>query len=76
LILSFPEVVNLEKLRTRFLGPNAIAVDVHIRVDRNMSVEDAHILFHRIKRKLFEEDHTVIETSIHVEPASAEHGTR
>ncbi|GHT34778.1 cation efflux system protein [Planctomycetales bacterium] len=69
LILAFPEVVNLEKLRTRFLGPNAIAVDVHIRVDRNMSVEEAHTLFHRIKHKLFEEDHTVIETSIHIEPA-------
>lgn len=72
LILSFPEVVDLEKLRTRFLGPNAIAVDVHIRVDRAMPVSEAHDLSHRIQRKLLEEDKEVLEVSIHIEPARSD----
>ena len=67
-LLSFSEVHNFEKLRTRFLGPTGLAVDVHIRVDPQMSVLDAHDLTHKIKSRLLESDNDVIEVTIHVEP--------
>lgn len=68
-IRSFPEVCNFEKLRTRYLGPSALAVDVHIRVDRTMSVLDSHELTRNIKRKLIDEDPDIVEVNIHIEPA-------
>ncbi len=68
-ILSFPEVHDLEKLRTRLLGPSGLAVDVHVRVDPNMLVVDAHTLSHNIKEKLLESDEEIIEVTIHIEPA-------
>ena len=67
-LLSFSEVHNFEKLRTRFLGPTGLAVDVHIRVEPQMSVLDAHDLTHKIKSRLLESDNDVIEVTIHVEP--------
>lgn len=68
-ILSFPEVRNFEKLRTRHLGPSALTVDVHVRVDRNMTVLNSHELTRRIGRALQEEDPNIVEVTIHIEPA-------
>lgn len=68
-IHSFVEVYNFEKLRTRYLGPSCLAVDVHVRVDRNMSVLDSHELTRKIKRKLLNENPNIIEVNIHIEPA-------
>lgn len=67
-IENFPEVRSLHKLRTRFLGPTGISVDVHVQVEPDMTVFEAHDLSHRIKRKL-EKDKNVVETFIHVEPS-------
>lgn len=66
-IRSFPEVHDKHKLRTRQLGPSGISVDVHIQVDPEMSVRNAHSLCHRIKEKL-KEDRRIVEVFIHVEP--------
>ncbi len=70
LIRSFPEVHSLEKLRTRFLGPNSIAVDVHIRTDPMMPVIEAHQLYHRIKQRILDQDKDVLDVFIHIEPAN------
>lgn len=68
-ILSFPEVRNFEKLRTRYLGPFGLTVDVHVRVDQNMSVLDSHELTRKITRKLLDENPGIVEVFIHIEPA-------
>ncbi len=68
-ILSFPEVRNFEKLRTRHLGPSGLTVDVHVRVDGGMSVDDSHELTRRITRKLTDEHPNIFEVTIHIEPA-------
>ncbi len=68
LIRSFPEIRDLHKLRTRRLGPTGLAVEVHIQVDPNMTVYEAHTLSHRIKTGLSSELNDVIDVFVHVEP--------
>ena len=73
MIHSFPEVVDLHRLRTRYVGPTGLALDVHILVDPNMSVTAAHALSHRIERKLLQSGANIIDVFVHVEPNSQEH---
>ncbi len=68
-ILSFADVRNFEKLRTRHLGPAALAVDVHVRVHGEMSVLVSHELTRQIRRKLQDEYPNIVEVTIHIEPA-------
>ena len=68
-ILSFSEVRNFEKLRTRHLGSSGLTVDVHVRVDAGMSVLDSHELTRRITRKLLDENPNIFEVTIHIEPS-------
>jgi len=68
-IRSFPEVKDLHKLRTRYIGPSGLALDVHIHVDPNMSVTDAHALSHRIQKELLQSSEQIIDAFVHVEPA-------
>jgi len=73
MIRSFSEVNDLHKLRTRHVGPSGLALDVHILVDPNMSVTEAHALSHRIERKLLQSGVNIIDVFVHVEPCSCEH---
>ena len=68
-MMSFSEVRNFEKLQTRHLGPSGLTVDVHVRVDENMSVLDSHELTRKINRKLQDENPNIVEVTIHIEPA-------
>jgi len=69
-IRTFAEVKDVHKLRTRYVGPTGLVVDVHIQVDPNMSVTVAHALSHRIERKLSQSDENIIDVFVHVEPHS------
>jgi len=70
-IRSFSQVKDLHKLRTRYVGPAGLALDVHIHVDPNMSVTEAHALSHQIQRKLLQRGENIIDVFVHVEPADA-----
>jgi len=72
-IRSFAEVKDLHKLRTRYVGPTGLVVDVHVLVDPNMSVTEAHALSHRIEHKLSQGDENIIDVFVHVEPYSHDH---
>ncbi len=67
-ILLFAAVKNFEKLKTRHIGPTALAVMVHVRVDGTMSVNDSHELTRQISQKLVANDPNIIEVTIHIEP--------
>ena len=54
-------------LRTRRIGSN-IAIEVHIRVDGDMSVRESHALTESIERRLREKFGEGTFVSIHVEP--------
>jgi len=68
LIRSFDEVRDLHKLRTRQVGPQGLNVDVHVQVDPQMSMIDAHVLSHRIQAKLLHSGDDIIDVFVHVEP--------
>ena len=69
LIRTFDEIHDLHKLRTRLVGLRAIAVDVHVQVDPQMSMVEAHALSHRIQAKLLDSGDEIVDVFVHVEPA-------
>lgn len=63
-------VRNVHALRTRRLGPH-LFVDVHIRVDPEISVADGHLIAHRGQESVLSEVDEVSEVHVHVEPDEA-----
>ncbi len=66
--LSIEGVRNVHKIRTRPLGNALYGVDLHIQVDPNMVVRDAHHLSHVIQDDLSLHLPQIVETTVHVEP--------
>lgn len=67
IITSFPEVSEPHNLRTRRIGTR-IAIEVHIRMDGAMSLQESHDIASQIEKKLrshFGEDTHI---TLHVEP--------
>lgn len=67
IITSFPEVSSPHHLRTRRIG-NHIAIEVHIRMDGQISLEDAHTVATEVERCLKEEFGPDTHIGIHMEP--------
>lgn len=67
IITSFPEVSSPHHLRTRRIG-NHIAVEVHIRMDGQTSLEDAHTVATNVEKRLKEEFGPDTHIGIHMEP--------
>lgn len=66
-ILSFPGVSSPHHLRTRRIG-SYCAIEVHVRMDGNITLEEAHRTATAIEKKLKEQFGSGTLTSIHVEP--------
>ena len=66
-ILSFPGVSAPHHLRTRRIGNN-FAIDVHVRMNGDISLHEAHETATKIERKLREEFGDGTYVSIHMEP--------
>lgn len=67
LVSEIPGVNIPHNLKTRQIG-NSVAIDMHIKVDKNLSIVEAHDISSRVEDKLkdsFGEDSFI---SIHVEP--------
>lgn len=67
-VLSIDGVQGVHKIRTRPLGAYLYGVDLHIQVDPNMNVRDAHVLSHYIKNELRSKFPDIVDTTVHVEP--------
>ena len=67
IITSFPEVSSPHHLRTRRIG-NHIAIEVHIRMDGQTTLEDAHSVATRIEQCLKAEFGPDTHIGIHMEP--------
>ena len=67
LISSFPEVSSPHHLRTRRIG-NHIAIEVHIRMDGQTTLEKAHQTATLIERRIKEEFGQETHIGIHMEP--------
>lgn len=62
-------VIDPHNLRTRRIG-GSIAVDLHIYVDKDLSVLDAHDIASRVESKVWDRFGQETFVSVHVEPAS------
>ena len=67
IILSLSEVSSPHHLRTRRIGNN-IAIEVHIRMDGNISLLDAHTLASKIEQRLKAEFGEKTHIGVHMEP--------
>jgi len=69
LVKRIDKVKGCHKIRTRG-SMGDIKVDMHLLVQSGMSLEDAHILSHRVSKKLREEYHDISDVVVHLEPSS------
>ena len=67
IITSFPEISSPHHLRTRRIGNN-YAIEVHIRMDGQTTLEDAHTVATNIERRLKAEFGPETHIGIHMEP--------
>ncbi len=63
----FPQVINVHKIRSRGTETN-LFIDMHIVIDPQMSIAQAHALVHDIDAKLKSVIGPHLETMIHTEP--------
>lgn len=68
-LMSTDGVLGFHELKTRKIG-NAMAADVHIEVDRNLNIVDAHEISMQVEERLKEVCGKNGHFSIHVEPCS------
>lgn len=71
IIHSFPEVKSPHNLRTRHIGSN-IAIEFHIRMDGNLSLNEVHEITKRIEAALKAEFGPLTHIGIHMEPINHE----
>ena len=67
IIASYPEVSSPHHLRTRKIG-NHIAIEVHLRMDGNVTLENAHASATLIEKRLRDEFGPDTHVGIHMEP--------
>lgn len=72
-ILSFPGVSSPHHLRTRRIG-NYYAIEVHVRMDGKISLEEAHRTATAVEKKLREQYGKGTHIGIHLEPVKEEEG--
>ena len=65
---SVPGVVEVEKCRARKMGLD-FYVDLHARVDGNISVHQGHEIAHRVKAAIQQSNPRVADVLVHIEPA-------
>ena len=67
IITSFPEVSSPHHLRTRRIGTH-IAIEVHIRMDGKMTLENAHSIATEVEKRIKEEFGPDTHIGTHMEP--------
>ena len=72
LALAVDGVRSMHKVRTRHLGPDAAAVDLHIQVDGRLDIRQGHCIAGAVKQSLLANAGGVVDVIIHVEPVDEE----
>jgi len=62
-------VKGCHKIRTRG-SMGDIKVDMHLLLQSDMSLEDAHLVSHKVSKKLKEEYKDISDVVVHLEPSS------
>lgn len=66
--LSTPGVENTEKCRIRKSGTQ-LFVEIHVRVDPQMTVVESHRISHEVKDRMIEKHPRILDVVVHIEPA-------
>jgi len=61
-------VSEAHEIRTRYIGCNSLAVDLHILVDGNISVFKGHDISEMVRRRLQENCSEIVDVVVHIEP--------
>ena len=72
--LSVDPVCRVHAVRTRYVG-SGLAVDLHVKVDGNITVRDGHDVAERVKQKLLAEGPNLVDVVVHLEPCNEEDET-
>lgn len=67
IVLSFPQVRDVHDIRSRGTD-SALFLDMHIVIDPEMNVEEAHDLVHQIEAELKNQINPQLQALIHTEP--------
>jgi len=65
--LAVPHVLALDKVRVRKSGLSHL-VDIHVRVNGDLSVREGHDIAHAVKDALHASAHAITDVSVHIEP--------
>lgn len=65
---TFPDIRSVHKIRTRPLGGNRFAADLHLQVDPAMTVRDAHTLSHQFSGEVKRRNPNIADVVVHIEP--------
>jgi cation diffusion facilitator family transporter len=65
---SVPGVIALDKSLVRKMGLN-FYVDLHVKVNGNISVREGHHIAHEVKRAIQQTDPRIADVLVHIEPA-------
>ena len=65
--LNTEGVKSVHALRTRKMG-GGILVDMHVLVDKNISVEEGHSISEEVKSNLFKKTPNLLDVVVHLEP--------
>lgn len=64
---AVPGVADCHRVRSRGTG-GAVHVDLHIQVDGDLSLREAHELAHQVEDRLCKEMPVIVDVTVHVEP--------
>lgn len=65
--LSVELVCHVHAVRTRYVG-SRLAVDLHVKVDGNLTVREGHEISETVKQKLLAEGPDLVDVVVHLEP--------
>ncbi len=69
---AVPGVMEIDKCFARKMGLS-FYVDLHVKVNGNISVREGHDIAHQVKRAIQETDPRIADVLVHVEPAQLGH---
>jgi cation diffusion facilitator family transporter len=64
---TVPGVISTEKCQVRKMGLEFF-VDIHVRVDGNLSVTEGHAIAHEVKNAIQDQKQSVYDVLVHIEP--------
>jgi len=70
--LGVEQVCRIHAVRTRYMG-DGLAVDLHIKVDGDLTVREGHEISELVKRRLLDQGPDLVDVVVHLEPCDEEH---